>query len=77
MLLLIGIVGFIITGIVAYGFHMGIRMASRYSPLVDAAMEIKLEATTAHLWFEEILSGDRQEDVKGVWRHLDQANWYA
>jgi len=40
-------------------------------------MEIKLEATSAHLWFEEIVSGDRSEDIDQVYQHLDQAQWYA
>ncbi len=77
MYLLIGTIGLIVIGIVGYGFYMGIRMNSVYAPLVDAAMEIKLEATAAHLWFEEIVSGDRHEDIERVWKHLDQADWYA
>ena len=52
-------------------------MAIKYAPLMDAAMEIKLEATTAHLWFEELISGDRFEDINEVKQHLDQAQWYA
>ena len=74
MYLLIGIVGFIFTSIVVYSFITGIRMNSTYAP---AAMEIKLQATTAHLWFEEILSGDSSEDIEIVWEHIDQADWYA
>ncbi len=77
MYLLICIVGLMITGILGYGFFKGDRMNKVYSPLVDAAMEIKLEATTAHLWFEEIISGDRYEDISAVWEHQDQAEWYA
>ena len=49
MYLLICIVGLMITGILGYGFFKGDRMNKVYAPLVDAAMEIKLEATTAHL----------------------------
>ncbi|UCF94936.1 MAG: hypothetical protein JSW39_12550 [Desulfobacterales bacterium] len=74
---LIVIVGIIMTGIVGFGFHKGIRMNAVHAPLVDAAMKIKLEATTAHLWFEEILSGDRHEAMDAVWKHLDEADWYA
>ncbi len=77
MYLLIGTIGLIVIGIVGYGFYMGIRMNTLYAPLIDAAMEIKLEATAAHLWFEEIVSGDRHEDIERVWKHLDQADWYA
>lgn len=40
-------------------------------------MEIKLGLTTGHLWFEEIISGDRHEKMEDVWKHLDQADWYA
>ena len=40
-------------------------------------MEIKFEATEAHLWLEEIISGDRSEDINAVWKHLDIADWYA
>lgn len=63
--------------IVYYSFSSGRNIAERYTPLVDAAMEIKLEATTAHLWFEEIISGDLTVDIENVWTHIDQAEWYA
>ena len=75
--LLIGITGLVVFGMIAYSHHKAIRMTTVYAPLIDAAMDIKLEATTAHLWFEEILSGDRHEDMEAVWNHLDQADWYA
>jgi two-component system, cell cycle sensor histidine kinase and response regulator CckA len=77
MYLLICVVGLMITGILGYGFFKGDRMNKEYAPLIDAAMEIKLEATTAHLWFEEIISGDRHEDINSAWKHQDQAEWYA
>jgi PAS domain S-box-containing protein len=38
---------------------------------------IKLEATTAHLWFEEIISGDSSQSFDDVLGHLDHADWYA
>jgi PAS domain S-box-containing protein len=75
--LLICIMGLMITGILGYGFFKGDRMNKVYAPLIDAAMEIKLEATAAHLWFEEIISDDRYEDISVVWKHQDQAEWYA
>jgi C4-dicarboxylate-specific signal transduction histidine kinase len=40
-------------------------------------MEIQLAGTTAHLWFEEILSGDRHERMADVWRLLDVADTNA
>ncbi|MEH6357656.1 MAG: EAL domain-containing protein [Pseudomonadales bacterium] len=63
--------------VVYYSFLTGRDIAERHSPLVDAAMAIKLEATTAHLWFEEVVSGDRTVDIEVIWAHLDQSEWYA
>ena len=63
--------------IVYYSYYTGRNIVERHSPLVDAAMEIKLEATTAHLWFEEVISGDRTIHIDDVWAHLDQSQWYA
>jgi signal transduction histidine kinase len=75
--LMITIVGLSVMGMLGYGFYTGDRLVRVYAPLVDAAMEIKLEATLAHLWFEEIASGDRQQDIATVWGRFDQADWYA
>ena len=63
--------------IVYYSFYTGRNIVERYTPLVNAAMEVKLEATTAHLWFEEAISGDRTIDIDKIWAHLDQSEWYA
>lgn len=52
-------------------------IAVKLAPLGDAAMEIKLSATTAHLVFEEIMGGDTTEDIQQVWDALDEALWYS
>lgn len=52
-------------------------MSTRFSLLVDASNEIKHESAIAHLWFEEIISGDRNVRIEDVWSHLDAAIWYA
>ena len=59
--------------IVDKGVHVGEILA----PLADAAMEIKLTATTAHLLFEEIVAGDESEDIQEVWKLLDETLWYS
>ncbi|MCB0075076.1 MAG: hypothetical protein KDE20_26640, partial [Caldilineaceae bacterium] len=55
------------------GLHVGADLA----PLGDAAMEIKLTATRAHLLFEEIMAGDTTEDINEVWSLLDETLWYT
>lgn len=75
--LLFGIIGIVIITIISFSLYLGNRMIAQYTPLIDAAMEIKLETTTAHLWFEEILSGDREEDMELVWKNINNAEWYA
>ena len=74
--LLVLAVGLMVTSLAGYGFHAGYRMNTFYAPSIDAAMEIKLEATAAHLWFEEVLSGDTSVDFQTVWQHLEEATWY-
>lgn len=75
--LLIILVGTMVIFITLYSFNTGLRLAERYTPLIDATMEIKLSATTAHLWFEEMVSNNHAEDFNSVRQHLQGANWYA
>ncbi len=58
-------------------FYLGNKLASRNAPLIYAAVDIKLHATTAHLWFAEVMSGDRHEKIESVWMELQEADWYA
>ena len=55
----------------------GHEVGAELAPLGDAAMEIKLTATTAHLIFEEIMGGDASEDVAVVWELLGETVWYC
>lgn len=51
--------------------------ASVRAPQVDAAMEIKLTATTAHLWLQEIMSGDEDQSlIDEVYNQLDDGSFY-
>ncbi len=77
VMLLIGIVALLVAGTITYSAYAGNRVAAVYAPLSAAAREIISEATTAHLWFEEILSGDRSTGIEKVWLHLDEAAWLA
>lgn len=69
--------GCVITALIGSSLLFGNRIAATYAPLINAAMEVKLQSTAAHLWFEEILNGDEEESMEDVWRHLDTAEWYA
>lgn len=73
----VSIVGLLIIVIMSYGFYLGNYAAEKDTPLIDATMEIKLEATTAHLWIEEVITGDRFNDLNEIKKHLDNAQWYA
>lgn len=49
----------------------------KFVPWVDASTEIKLEIALAHLWLEEVLSGDSHESIEQVRHHIEEATWYA
>ena len=63
--------------IVYYSFYSGREIAQRYTPLVDSTIEIKLEVTRAHLWFEEVISGERIVNIEDVWAYIDKAESFA
>ena len=75
-----GYFGFVVLvslAIVGYLATTGEQMASRHTPQIDAAMEIKFNAALAHLKFEEIIAGDRNEQIEDVWAYLQASDWYA
>ncbi len=55
----------------------GTRLSAKHAPLADATMEIIVNVTAAHVWLEEVLSGDAHERIEDVWRHLATADHYA
>ncbi len=77
MYLSVGFIGMFIVATLWYAKSTSSRIASQYSPLIHVAMEIKFNAATAHLLFEEIISGDNTEDINKVWKNLDISKMYA
>lgn len=75
--LLLSVTALLLAALVAYINYTSLQISTYYAPLVDAAMEIKLEATKGHLVFEEMLSGDRDEKLEEVYRRYAEADWYA
>lgn len=71
------LIGLLIVLSTAYGFHRGIQLYRYYVPLIDASLEMRLEATTAYLWFEELLGGDKSKSMDDILKYLDRAEWYA
>ena len=65
-----------ILSIVYCSFYTGRDIAERRFPLVNAAMEIKLSSSVAHLWLEEAILGDKSIDIANIFANLDKAEWY-
>ncbi len=75
--LTLGVAMVLLIGTMGYVWEAGDRIGHTHPQQIDAVMLIKLEMTTAHLWFEEILAGDRHDSIGSVWQHLDRADWYV
>ncbi|MGP0565524.1 sensor histidine kinase [Nitrospina sp. 32_T5] len=69
--------GIAMLAMMGFSFWKGLEMNTVYAPLINADTEVKLKVVAAHMWVEEILGGDQTKDTEGVWRFLDQADWYA
>ncbi len=61
------------TEVGSYGRYIGRELA----PLGDAAMEIKLSATQAHLVVEEVMVNASGERIDKAWKFVDEALWYC
>lgn len=61
----------------AYAIRSGWLLDNEHVPNVRAVDRIKLDTTLAHLWFEEALSGDRNQTYQQVWDLLDSASFYV
>ena len=69
-------VGLIVIGIVIYGFYIGERLNTLDEPLIDAVMEIQLEAEAADLWVREVIQNNMMVELKTIWQPLEQSLWY-
>ncbi len=77
MAVLIAITGGIASQFVERIGSAGLHAGRNLAPLVNAAGEIRLSGTLAHLVFEEIMAGDATESINEVWSLLDEARWQA
>jgi PAS domain S-box-containing protein len=67
---------FLIIGIIS-SQQTGKRMISRYTPLIDATLDIKHEVTLAHLLMEEAVMHEDQSMVDSVQRVLERSQQYT
>ena len=74
--LIISFIGCAFTIVCVYGFYLGHRLSSLDESLVDAAMEIKLEATSGMLLFEDILNQNNFDPNLNIWQRVDHVLWY-
>src|SRR3989339_1366810 len=56
-----------------FGFEATLTAHRRQGLQLHALHLVLQRATEAHLWFEEILSGDSAEDISQVWVALEDA----
>lgn len=77
LLIVVAIQGMTSIGLLSLVGSEGREVAEELNQLADASMEVKLTATTAHLLFEEIMSGDEGESIDEVWQAIDESRWFA
>jgi signal transduction histidine kinase len=73
----LGLFTFVVLSLLAYTYYTSNRMANIYAPLIQAIEGIRYETTTAHMWVNEILSGESEHNMDEVIWLLDEADWYA
>ena len=77
--LLTFIVSLLSIGLISIMIYLGYSsqsIAKKQAPQIRAIGLIKTEVITAHLWLEEILSGDRSENIEAVYNYFENANDY-
>ncbi|MCF6283175.1 MAG: bacteriohemerythrin [Candidatus Polarisedimenticolaceae bacterium] len=62
---------------IGYSFLIAHRMVDHCAPQLTNIVQIKLEVTAAHLWFEGAITDDIDVDINDVWLQLDQAEQHA
>ncbi len=72
-LLIIFLLTIIILSSISYSFFLNQATTGRYMPLMYTMQQVQLKITTAHLWFEEIISGDRYVSINTVWSKISES----
>ncbi|UCC97480.1 MAG: hypothetical protein JSW66_16760 [Phycisphaerales bacterium] len=67
-----GSVTLIIAATAGYSLCAGRHMAI-YTSSIEASVMMRYKTSLAHLWIEEIIAGDKHEQIETVWGLLDEA----
>ena len=73
----VSVIALIVGLAMIYIMRTGSQLASIHSRRLEAVNGIQLELTLAHLWFEEILTGDDAKNIQDVWSHYERARGHA
>lgn len=71
--LVIGFTALMIVGAMVFILQQMENIHTTHDPFYENISDIEIKITKAHLWFEEILSNDRSENIEMVRELLDQA----
>ena len=74
--IVVAIISAIMVSFIVFSLYNNYRVAIHHAPLGNATMQVKHEATLAHLELEEILSDYPGKDITDVWKHFDKSAWY-
>jgi len=67
----------VVAGMLAGSTVLGGHIIEHYVPLLDVAIEIKLELTLAYYTFEEVVGGTPKKEITEVRAHINRAQWLA
>ncbi|MFW5960616.1 MAG: PAS domain-containing protein, partial [Chitinivibrionales bacterium] len=74
---IVSLTAVLLISVIYYGIQTANELTATYRMQIQAAHMIKFETTKAHLWFEEIISGDEHESIDTVNQHIQTSLWYA
>ncbi len=74
---LLAVAAAVTVGGLGLAFYTSIRMTTVYTPLVGAAMEIKVAVSSGRLLLEGAIATDDPAGRREAFRRLDSADWYA
>jgi PAS domain S-box-containing protein len=69
--LIIGLLLFIISALVAFGFYVIEKNQKVISPLISTVQHLQLHSAEVHRWIQRIVEGQSKSDLDDVWFRLE------